>query len=720
MEFHPYEAFDRNSAQQKLWDYLRKAFEHDEGVAYYRYPIFTPHGRLKREPDIVILHRDLGLWVIECKGFKIDNIREVQGHNWQMAKWHREAEQPMGQAEDAMFALRSKLDAHRETRDKVVYHFRVALPFITREQWKARGYYEHPAIGGAVLLSEDLDEASLRTNLSEHDGKHQEPLSDQDWEMVKGVLRGSLPSRPPRDIPTGTSSNNPIRVIQSIESKLKTLDQQQQSIASEVPDGPQRLRGLAGTGKTVLLAKRVAKIHASHPDWKIAFVFFTRSLYNQILELIRLYCLEMIEEEPDWGQIEVLHAWGGRRQAGFYYKLAQQSGIRPKRLDDVREAIGEASPSENFEYICECLEYRCPQPPEIYDAIIIDEGQDLPPVFYRLAYKALREPKRLYWAYDEAQGIGSLIIPNPESIFGRTSDNQLVVNLSGKYKGKGGIQGSHRMKRCYRTPKLLLMTAHAINMGLFRQGGPLQGVSDKDDWEDLGYEVGEGADFRRVGTEITITRPEKTSPHPIDQEEFEQRENVGQPLTIATFTDESEEQEWIAEQVAHDLSLGFNPEDIMITSLVGDYDRNYLRKLKQALASHNVSSYIAGVDGSPDTFRINKEVTISNIFRAKGNEAWKVYACRFHYATQPIREEESELHKRNEAFVALTRSRIWCVATGIESPIFDELRTATEQYPNFTFKAFNKSSLKRSTEDDAITNSTSSWKERCPNWENTC
>lgn len=94
-------------------------------------------------------------------------------------------------------------------------------------------------------------------------------------------------------------------------------------------------------------------------------------------------------------------------------------------------------------------------------------------------------------------------------------------------------------------------------------------------------------------------------------------------------------------------------------------------------------------------------MTISNIYRAKGNEAWKVYACRFHYAIQPLGwKQEDELHKRNEAFVALTRARVWCVATGINSPIFDEVQQAVEQYPNFTFPAFNKISLRRLTKDE--------------------
>ncbi len=107
------------------------------------------------------------------------------------------------------------------------------------------------------------------------------------------------------------------------------------------------------------------------------------------------------------------------------------------------------------------------------------------------------------------------------------------------------------------------------------------------------------------------------------------------------------------------------------------------------------------MEGNKSIFRQEGCVTISNIFRAKGNEAWKVYACRFDRATKPLKGiHETEMHKRNEAFVALTRARIWCVATGLESPIFAELQHAINQYPNLTFPAFNRNSLKRIPEDE--------------------
>ena len=294
--------------------------------------------------------------------------------------------------------------------------------------------------------------------------------------------------------------------------------------------------------------------------------------------------------------------------------------------------------------------------------LLIDEGQDLPVIFYQLAYQSLLEPKKIYWAYDEAQGIGSLIVPQPEIIFGRKEDNSLMVDLRGSYEG--GILKGHKMKKCYRTPRLLLMTAHAINMGLFRKGGALQGVSRKSEWEDLGYHISDG-DFKNIGKPVTITRTQAESPHPIDKPDFKLQEALGSSLVIKTFRLPNEEQDWIAEQIANDLKLGFKPSDIMITAISGDYEQAYFSALKYALKKQGIDGYIAGIDGNSSVFKIDDHVTIANIFRVKGNEAWKVYVCRFDYAIRPLKlRQETELHKRNEAFVALTRARVWSVVTG--------------------------------------------------------
>lgn len=714
MEFHPYEPFDQNKAQKAVWDKLKSAFKDEDGVAFYRYPIFHRNGNLHREPDILLVHREYGLWVIECKGCYINNITSIQGHEWKMSNWHSEVETPVAQAEDQMFAIKNRLTERRETRGLVSFNFRAALPLVKHSEWQSKGFDSFPSTQGVVLLAEDLEPKAFKEKIIKGDKENpQLMMSDEQWEMVKAVLGGTLPSKPPRSIPTDTPKSNPLRVIQAIESKLKILDEQQQKVAFEVPNGPQRIRGLAGTGKTVLFAKRIAKIHALNPDWKLAFVFFTQALYDEITEQIALEYRNMTGDEPNWLNLKVLHAWGAKNREGFYRTLALKCGVNPMSLQYVKKEIGSVSPAESFKYICDRLEQDVKDIPVIYNAVLIDEGQDLPPSFYRLVRNTLSDPRRLYWAYDEAQGIGSLIAPQPITIFGKNVDGTPVVDLGGNKLPngettspfyEGAIRKAHNMNRCYRTPRQLLMTAHAINMGLFRQEKALQGVTDKEEWGKLGYQVLDG-DFSdrsvQAGRKVTITRPDDKSPHPIDQQDFEVKEAVGSSLIIQPFDSQQGEIEWIAQQVASDLKVGFDPCDIIITGPTGDYENDYFQSLQSALSRQGVKSCIAGVNTQRDIFRMDGHVTISTIFRAKGNEAWKVYACRFDYATKPLgwRQDETEMHKRNEAFVALTRARVWCVVTGLESPIFDELRSCLEQYPNFSFPAFNKRTIKRNNDE---------------------
>ena len=50
-------------AEMEIWKALKALFINDEGICYHRYPVFSVD-RSRREPDILMLHRDLGLYVI--------------------------------------------------------------------------------------------------------------------------------------------------------------------------------------------------------------------------------------------------------------------------------------------------------------------------------------------------------------------------------------------------------------------------------------------------------------------------------------------------------------------------------------------------------------------------------------------------------------------------------------------------------------------------------
>jgi len=98
--------------------------------------------------------------------------------------------------------------------------------------------------------------------------------------------------------------------LKRLEDSIATLDFRQNQAVIETIDGVQRIRGLAGSGKTIVLARKAAYLHAQHPDWRIAVTFQTRALKGQFRYLINNFCIEQGGEEPDWTKIRVINAWG--------------------------------------------------------------------------------------------------------------------------------------------------------------------------------------------------------------------------------------------------------------------------------------------------------------------------------------------------------------------------------------------------------------------------
>src|SRR5689334_21470513 len=70
--------------EQKVWDATKSAFVERSCIGYWRYPIFSKVGERRKEPDILIADRELGLVVIEVKCLTIDQIVAVDGHLWQL------------------------------------------------------------------------------------------------------------------------------------------------------------------------------------------------------------------------------------------------------------------------------------------------------------------------------------------------------------------------------------------------------------------------------------------------------------------------------------------------------------------------------------------------------------------------------------------------------------------------------------------------------------
>jgi superfamily I DNA and RNA helicase len=687
MEFYPNVPYDKYHGQHIVWEAIKDAFRNDEGLAFYRYPIRALHNDVDYEPDTLLALRDSGIWVLECKGLHIEHLLEVQGAVWYTRNFYRDEVAPLHQADDQMYAVQGRVNQVACLREAMRYHARAVLPFITRAEWDAAGLPPQPR----VIFKDDLKPQRLRQLVAEANERRPQPnLTDEQWTELRGVFGAKVVRVTNVTVARDAAEDHPRRAIKAAHERMTVLDRTQLAAALVTPPGPQRLRGLAGSGKTVILAKRLAHLPARHPDWDLCFVFFTKSLADGVRgRIVREYQeITGSTAEPDWDRVRIWHAWGGASQQGFYHHLCQTSGSPFERFDFAKTSFTDA---------CDRLETRLHASgsslPPLFDAIFIDEGQDLPHSFYRLALQALRDPMRLTWAFDEAQSIDQLSAPEAAVVFGRSEDGQPVVDLRGTYEG--GAQKSLTMRRSYRTPTQALMAAHAVNMGLFRVGGAIQGLTNQEDWRAIGYEVLEG-DFTRFGQRVRLHRPDAVGAHPYDADAdlLERARQVSPILAVHGFDTPEVERAFLVERLRGDLERGFHPEDLMVVALDDGYgSKRYLTALADELHASGVHAHVVS-----DGWTKPSSIPLAHVYRAKGNEASRVYACRFEFAHEHIREK-TEVHARNSALVAMTRARLWVnVSSGGDAPVLREIETAIGQYPNLEFESFTQRSLERVVE----------------------
>lgn len=138
--------------------------------------------------------------------------------------------------------------------------------------------------------------------------------------QVATKIRGSST----RDIKNSESKG---AILRDIENSIATLDISQNKAVIETSPEIQRIRGLAGSGKTIILALKAAYLHSQNPDLTIAITFNTRSLKPMFLSYINRFVWEYAKREPDFSKIRILNAWGGLRDSGLYSEICDISII---------------------------------------------------------------------------------------------------------------------------------------------------------------------------------------------------------------------------------------------------------------------------------------------------------------------------------------------------------------------------------------------------------
>ena len=445
-----------------------------------------------------------------------------------------------------------------------------------------------------------------------------------------------------------------------LEKSIATLDNMQSKAVVETIDGVQRIRGLAGSGKTIILALKAAYLHAQHPQWRIAVTFNTRSLKEQFAKHITAFVIDQAAREPDWERLRIINAWGGRGRAdGIYSEFCRENSVE---FLDYRRANERWGRNQAFDGVCSSALAEVENATPSYDAILIDEAQDFPASFLRLCYASLTPEKRLVYAYDELQSLHGEGLPSPEEIFGSKANGEPEVTLTNRH-GDGGARRDIVLNKCYRNSRPVLTSAHSLGFGIYHPQtrsnpvGLIQMFDRPSLWLDIGYKVEGGA--LEQGHGVSLVRDDESSPAFL-----ENHSTVDDLISFHTFSSAEEQDTWVATEILSNLGRDeLRAQDIIVINPQPLSARANLTPIRQLLLDAGVENHLAGVDTSQDVFFDygSNSVTFTGVYRAKGNEAGMVYVTNAHECDF---DGPNLAAARNALFTAITRSKGWVRVSG--------------------------------------------------------
>lgn len=630
----------------------------EDAVLYYDFPAYADYETVTHKPDALLVSSRHGVFAIRF-------VNGTDPSHSNMATITA-MDESLGQFCSILIGRLLKSRTLRRDRSNLLFSVTPVM------------YISSPPRGGAIPTG--ALESDVVTSLAGFDalisGIAEEPFGLDVLAETRSVVEGAKAlTRPQKRVIEDPVAQKPAAALAKLEAEIANFDQHQRRVALVTALGPQRIRGLAGSGKTVILAMKAAHLHLTRPEERILITFYTKSLRNSIKALITRFFRHYKDEDPDWNRIHIRHGWGGKDLEGVYSDACRRHGFVPLTYTTARQNSGSKDP---FDFACQELLQKAPVQ-AYYDHVLIDEGQDFPSGFYELCYaltKGNRDEKSIVWAYDELQNILNIKIRSPEQLFGLDSDGQPRVSLerSARQLHPGATTNDTVLSKCYRNQREVLVVAHSLGFGIYRE--IVQLLESRDHWQDVGYVV-ESGEFK-VGQDVRIMRPAENSPVSLDES------MAGPIIQCKVATNYAEEIAWIVDGIRGFLAGGLQPEDIVVIALDDRYARRYFADLSRALAQAGVASnnIIADPYNEPP-FSLQGKVTLSTVYRAKGNEAAVVFVLGVDAI--PINTRSG----RNRVFTAFTRTKAWLRVSGISQDaqaICQEIDAALARFPRIEFE----------------------------------
>lgn len=382
-----------------------------DGVFIYYEPIIR-----RRYPDFVLIVPEIGVLIMEVKGIPLSWFTHVDHHHlrYRQAGGDHEALHPARQAREYQNRL---MGACSDNPGRGGVSKNGYLPFA----------FGHLVVLTAISRSE-LDASPWASFFPGHSTICMDELetighSGRAW---MSVFRKCIDP----DIPVRSMDKNQVAFVRSIlhpeaalpglfpetegsqGNSLRILDIEQERAARSMGGGHRIIYGVPGSGKTVILLAR-AKLLAE-AGRSVLLLCYNAALQN--------------------------------------YLADQLAGVRNVRVEKFGQwAVSQGAPVNNEDRerfgagLLEILEAGSGEA-GTYDAVLIDEGQDFQPSWFRCAILALKEPAQgdLVISYDENQ-----------NLYGATAPVWSTLGIHAKGR-------TRRLKHNYRNTREIAAVAHSF------------------------------------------------------------------------------------------------------------------------------------------------------------------------------------------------------------------------------------------------------------------
>lgn len=353
-------------------------------------------GERTQHPDFVVFHPSRGLLVLEVKDWKLETIHGMDKQHASILtdRGIKHVLNPLEQARQYMFVVTNKLERDPQLtfpsgslkgKPFFPYGHGVVLSFITRKQFDA-------AELGVVLpphlvicqdeMTESADAEAFQTRLWDmFPLKFRMPLTLPQIDRIRWHMFPEVRIPVQRDM-FAEPGQEPV----DIPDVLQVMDLQQEQLARSLGEGHRVIHGVAGSGKTMILGYRAEHL-AKTCQRPILVLCYNKTLAKKLAGIMEAKGLQ------DKVLAVNFHAWCVRQLTAYHAgKPANDKGA---------DAFFEAC----VERVISSVE-RGIIPSAQYDAVLIDEGHDFKPEWFKLIVRMIHpDTSSLLVMYDDAQSI---------------------------------------------------------------------------------------------------------------------------------------------------------------------------------------------------------------------------------------------------------------------------------------------------------------------------